>query len=694
MAIRVALAGNPNSGKTTLFNELTGSTAHVGNWPGVTVEKKEGRYKKSKEPMNIIDLPGIYSLSPYTPEEIISRNFLLEDNCDVIVNIVDGTNLERNLYLTTQIMEVGRPVVVALNMMDQVEKSGMKVDAAKLSQAIGAPVVPISALRGKGVHDLMKQVEKSAEQGREENSILLDSPLRENLQKAAQIIRDAGVKHPIFHAVKALEGDKLNEESMPSQIRGELANLAAESAKLSEYGDVEAMTADLRYSYITKYFTPLINKPKNNEGLTRSDKIDRVLTNRLLGIPIFLLLMYVVFHLTFGEFLINEAVGIPGPGVWIQGLTEELIGWIGGGIETLLENAGAGEIVNGLVMGGIVDGVGAVMSFIPQILLMFLFLSLLEDSGYMARAAFIMDRALRRFGLSGKSFVPLLMGFGCSVPAFMATRTLETEKDRRITMMLTPFMSCGAKAPIYAAIGGAIFADHTGVVTFGIYMLGIAVAIISGIILKLTVFKGEAAPFIMELPSYHLPRLKNLLLHLWDKLKGYVIRAGTIILGSVIVIWFLANFGFEEGAFGLVEANSASSLLGIVGNAIKGFFIPMGFVSGEDGWKAAVAILTGLIAKEAVVSTLGVLYGAGDLLEDDSEFTANAFATAVAASFSPAAALAFMSFNLLSIPCMAAVGALRAEMKNKKWFFGTLLFWVVVAWVVSTLVYQIGNIFM
>ena len=693
MAIRVALAGNPNSGKTTLFNELTGSTAHVGNWPGVTVEKKEGKYKKGTVPIEIIDLPGIYSLSPYTPEEVISRNFLLETAPDVIINIIDATNLERNLYLTTQLLELDCPVVVALNMIDMVEKTQTKLDVSKLSQALGVPVSPISALRGKGVADLMKQVEKSVQEKRKGNSILLDSSLREVLKKTAAVLESTDTSHALFQAVKVLEGDALTNEQISETIQSDIDMLKEEAAAFSEYNDVESLTADLRYSYITTYYSPLIQKPQSKEGLTRSDKIDKVLTNRILGIPIFLLMMWLVFHLTFSEFLITESFfEIPGPGVWIQGLTETFIGWIGGGIEALLENIGAGEIVSGLINNGIVGGVGGVLSFIPQILLMFLFLSIMEDSGYMARAAFIMDRALRKFGLSGKSFVPLLMGFGCSVPAFMASRTLESEKDRRITMMLTPFMSCGAKAPIYAAIGGAVFANHSGIVTFGIYLLGIVVAIISGIILKLTVFKGDASPFIMELPAYHAPRLKNLLLHLWDKLKGYVIRAGTIILASTVVIWFLANFGFDGGSFGMVEENSAISMLGVVGNFIKGFFIPMGFVSGEEGWKAAVAIITGLIAKEAVVSTMGVLYGAeGDALEDEG--AASILSTALVASFSPPAALAFMAFNLLSIPCMAAVGALRAEMKSAKWVTFTLFFWLAVAWIVSTLIYQIGSLF-
>ena len=712
MALKIALAGNPNSGKTTLFNELTGSTAHVGNWPGVTVEKKEGRYKKGTVEINVVDLPGIYSLSPYTPEEIISRNFLLQENPDVIINIVDGTNLERNLYLTTQLQELNYPVVVALNMIDQVEQNGTKIDFEALSQALGMPVVPISALRGKGIAELMKQVEKSSENKRSGNSILLDSVLQENINTAAKELDDANISHSLFQAIRALEEDHLTMENLqptvenhlPSSLKSNLKRLALKAKEQSEYGDVEAMTADIRYSYITEHFTPLIQKPLNESLLSRSDRIDKVLTNRILGIPIFLVFMFLVFHLTFGEFLIpaklsetlslSEGIAeIPGPGVYVQGLTETLIDWIGGGIEILLENTGASDIITGLVMTGIVGGVGAVLSFIPQILLMFLFLSIMEDSGYMARAAFIMDRALRRFGLSGKSFVPLLMGFGCSVPAFMATRTLETEKDRRLTMMLTPFMSCGAKAPIYAAIGGVIFAKNNSVVTFGIYLLGISVAIVAGIILKLTVFKGDAAPFIMELPAYHSPRLKNLLLHLWDKLKGYVIRAGTVIMASGIVIWFLSEFGFVDGKFGMVDANSAESVLGVIGNFIKPFFAPMGFASGPDGWKAVIAILTGLIAKEAVVSTLGVLYGAeGDALEDES--ASSILGAGLIANFSPASALAFMAFNLLSIPCMAAVGAIKGELKSAKWLTFTLVFWVATAWIVSTLVYQIGNLFL
>jgi ferrous iron transport protein B len=691
MPLKFALAGNPNSGKTTLFNQLTGSTAHVGNWPGVTVERKEGKYRKvdkSAEPINIIDLPGIYSLSPYTPEEVIARNYIINENPDLIINIVDATNLERNLYLTTQIMEMGRPVVVALNMMDVVKKQNDHINIAALQKVLGVPVVGISASKNQGIKELMEFAAKEAEKPRSASSVLLDTPLGDGIREIEKLLAGQNIAHPLYYAVKIIEGDKDATARLNlGPVATEVEVIRRKTLQACEGGDAEAAIADYRYQYITKNCSPLLKKSPRKDNLTISDKVDRIITNRILGIPIFLAIMLFVFHLVFTESLFGIP-DVPGPGVWLANI---LTGWIDAGTEALagvLEAAGASAWAQGLVIDGICAGVGAVVGFLPLILILYLFLSILEDSGYMARAAFIMDRLLRRFGLSGKSFVPMLMGFGCSVPAMSATRTLNSEKDRKLTAMLIPFMSCGAKLPIYTIIGAALFADNADFVVFGMYLLGIIVAILAGIILKKTVFKGEADPFIMEMPAYHLPRLKSLLIHLWEKLKGFAIKAGTIILGSTIVIWFLSNFNFS---FVMVDPNSAESMLGVIGNFVKFIFVPLGFINGPDGWKAAVAVLTGLIAKEVVVSTMGQLYNPGvegDALEDEG--AASALSVTLAASFSPLAALSFMAFNLLSIPCMAAVGALSEELNSKKWFWFTLAFWVVTAWVVSFLIFNIG----
>ncbi len=688
MALTFALAGNPNSGKTTLFNELTGSTAHVGNWPGVTVDRKEGQYKHEGKLHNIIDLPGIYSLSPYTQEEVIARNYLIDHTPDVIINIVDATNLERNLYLTTQLMETDVPIVVALNMIDLVERNGDRIDVPALQQALGLPVVTVSALKARGVHQLIHACEAAAAQPRQGASVLSQTALGHELDVIVAEARAAHLRHAVFHGVKLLENDPLPGAAVLTEAAKErVAQLRVEAQRVGNVEDFEAWVADQRYQYITANYSPNLTRKDQRVGaLTMSDKVDRVLTNRILGIPIFLGFMFLVFHLTFGETLLGIP-DLPSPGVWLQGLTEELIGWLGGGIAAGLTALGASDWAMGLVVDGIVGGVGAMLSFVPQIMLLFLFLSILEDSGYMARAAFLMDRLLRRFGLSGRSFLPMLMGFGCSVPALMAARTLPNERDRRLTMILVPFMSCGAKMPIYAVFTAALFASNSDLVVFSIYIAGIVVAILSGILLKKLVMKNEASPFIMELPSYHLPQLKSLALHLWDKLKGFMVRAGTVILGATVVVWFLSNFNFS---LQMVEANSQDSMLGIIGNGLRYIFVPLGFASGPEGWKAAVAILTGFIAKEAIVSTLGVLYGAGDAVADDG--AAAALSTTLVATFSPLAAISFLLFNLLNIPCMAAVSALRSEMSSAKWTWFAIGYWFTVAWVVSFAVFQVGRL--
>ncbi|TDW19917.1 ferrous iron transport protein B [Breznakia blatticola] len=681
--MKIALVGNPNSGKTTLFNELTGSTAKVGNWAGVTVDKKEGTYKKAKTPMDIIDLPGVYSLSPYTLEEVIARDYIVNEQPDAIINIVDATNLERNLYLTTQILETDIPVVIALNMMDVVKKTKDEINTKAIEQKLGVPVIEISALRGENIHELMNVVAALAKK-REPLDIFSGTQLESSYRSLVDLFTKHNVKQPCFTASKVLE----NDEKILSF--DEVKALQAEIEKITTLTeDNEALMADIRYGYIDEQLRSAIKKSKVLGEMSTSDKIDKVLTNRIVGLPIFALIMFLIFHCTFSENFLG--LGIASPGVYIQGLTEIPIEWISDGLTGLLDSLGASAWVYGLVIQGIVAGVGGVLSFIPQILLIFLFLSFLEDSGYMARVVFIMDRILRRFGLSGKAFLPLLTGFGCSVPAIMGARTLEGEKERKLTMLLVPYMSCGAKAPIWAIFAAAVFPNHADIMTFGIYFLGIFVAVISAVLLKRLVFKGETTPFVMEMPTYHWPRFKNLMLRLWDKLKGYITRAGTVILASTIVLWFLGNFDFS---LQMVEANSDTSILGVVADSITFIFRPLGFASGSAGWKAVVAILTGLVAKEAVVSTMGVLYTGMESEEEflgEDEATTSLVAT-IGQTFTPLAAISFMAFNLLSIPCMAAVAALRAEMNDRKLFIFTMTYWVVIAWIVSFLIYNVGSL--
>lgn len=675
LSLKFVLAGNPNSGKTTLFNELTGSTAHVGNWPGVTIDRREGKYKDSMHEVDVIDLPGIYSLSPYTPEEIIARNYIIEETPDVIINIVDSTNLERNLYLTTQLLETDCPVVVALNMTDQLERQNDSIDYANLQDILGVPVVCISALRGIGMDKLMETAIKQASIKRNGVSVLQYSDLNNCIKEAAFYLKSKNTSHPIFSAIKIIEGD--------AHVKADEKMLDLQAKIAEQFDDIEATIADLRYQYITKYYSPVLTRSRKNDEPTHSEKIDKILTNRILGIPIFLIFMFFIFHLTFGKSLFGLK-GIPSPGHLLQEGAGFIIELLAGAVTAFLEAVNSAEWTYGLIVDGMIGGVGAVLSFVPQIMLVFFFLSILEDSGYMARAAFIMDRLLRRFGLSGRSFMPMLMGFGCSVPSILATRTLESDRDRRLTMILIPYMSCGAKMPIYALFTAALFSHHSEFVVFGIYLLGITIAVISGIILKNTVLKDNSSPFILELPAYHMPRLKNLLIHIWEKLKGYIIKAGTVILASTVVIWVLSNFNFT---LQMVEQNSAESILGIIGNSIKFIFVPLGFAGGTDGWKAVVAILTGVIAKEAVVSTLGVLYGG----IEGAELAGDAFIATISASFSPLAALSFMGFNLLSVPCVAALSALNSEMRSSKWTLFTISFWIAMAWFVSFLIFNIGT---
>lgn len=700
--MRFALAGNPNCGKTTLFNALTGATAHVGNWPGVTVDKREGQYRKKGAKIDVVDLPGIYSLSPYTPEEVVSRNFIIDEKPDVIVNVVDSTNLERNLYLTTQLLELDVPVVIALNMTDALQKDGRKIDAAKLSEKFKVPVAEISALRGKGLDAMMRVAVQAAQERRTGTSVAQNvAALAKIYGDACALYKEAGISGAAFRAVKAIENDELESAKNPR-----IAEAIRRACDPDE--DYEAIVADARYKYISDACKGVVSGKKKEIGLSKSDKIDKVLTHRIWGIPLFLLIMFAVFHLTFSEdflylgamglipetaepTLVNDIFGngaINAPGTILFNLMDIATGRLG---ELIASAMPEGVWYASLVNDGIVSGVFSVLSFIPQIMVLFLFLSILEDSGYMARVAFIMDRAFRKFGLSGKSFLPLLMCFGCAVPGIMATKTLEDEKERRMTILLAPFFSCGAKLPIWAAFGAILFrGQHSDLIVYGMYVLGIVVAIVSALILKKFVFKGEASPFIMELPSYHRPQLRNTAVHLWQKLKHYLFRAATVIAGATVVIWFLTNVSFS---FKFVE-DQGDSILGQIAKVFSWLFVPLGFGMGEDGWKFVVAAFSGLIAKEMVVSTLGSFAGMSDdaLEVDSNQLLSSALGAMVSGMAGGApAAIAFMAFNLLSVPCMAAVGAAYGELRSGKRIWGAVGYWMLVAYVVSALVFWIGT---
>ena len=680
--LSIALAGNPNCGKTTLFNEITGSKQHVGNWPGVTVEKKEGKYKKDKA-MTIVDLPGIYSLSPYSAEEIVARNYIVEEKPDVLINIIDGTNIERNMYLTLQILETGIPTVVALNMMDEVESSGTKIDIDKISKALGVKVVPIVARNGKNIDILMDEVKKVSKEKNKELNIYskdVEDFLADILSQINENNKGNENVNARWRSIKLLEEDPIESEKLSSDMKNKIEPIVSKAnAKLN--GDAEGEIADQRYKFISNVVSKSVKRQVQKDGTrieTTSDKIDKVLTNRIIAIPAFLVIMYGLFKITFGE-------GPLGIGVWLQTIVGDF--WDGPLTETILtsiENMGASEWALSLVGDGILAGLGGVISFLPQILVLFLLMSILEDSGYMARVAFVMDKLFRRFGLSGKSFIPLLMGFGCSVPAVMASRTLENERDRKITIAITPFMSCGAKLPIYLMFAATLFADsNQTVVVYSIYMLGLVVAVISALILSKFVFKGEASNFIMELPQYRIPTLRSVLIHAWEKVKGFVIKAGTIILGSTILIWFLSNFNLG----GMCEMED--SILATIGRSIQWIFAPLGF----GNWKASVAVVTGWIAKENIVSTFGVLYGASDAIAE-AAMEGSAAIPGVAAAFTKAAAFSYMAFNLLCMPCFAAVGAIKKEMGNWKDTLKTIGFQMLTAWIVAFIVYIIcGFIF-
>ena len=675
MSIKIALAGNPNCGKTTLFNALTGSNQFVGNWPGVTVEKKEGKLKGHKD-VTIMDLPGIYSLSPYTLEEVVARNYLINEMPDAIINIVDGTNLERNLYLSTQIMELGIPVVMAINMMDLVQKSGNKIHIDKLSKKLGCEVVEISALKGTGI---MKAAEKAISAAQSKKKTI---PVHEFAQDVEDAIKSVENKltgtvaeaQKRFFAIKLIEKDDKIVEQMKS-----VPDVSYEVKALEDKfdDDTESIITNERYVYISSIIGQCYTKSSTGKKLTPSDKIDRIVTNRWLALPIFAVVMWVVYY-----------VSVTTVGTIVTDWTNDVLFGeiIPPAVESALEAVNCAAWLQGLILDGIVAGVGAVLGFVPQMLVLFLFLAFLESCGYMARVAFIMDRIFRKFGLSGKSFIPMLIGSGCGVPGVMASRTIENDRDRKMTIMTTTFVPCGAKLPIIAMIAGAFF-NNSGWVATSSYFVGIAAIICSGIILKKTkMFAGEPAPFVMELPAYHWPTVGNILRSMWERGWSFIKKAGTIILLSTIVLWFLMGFGWEGGSFGMVEELN-NSILAKIGSAIAWIFAPLGWTKAGEGWKMAVAAVTGLIAKENVVATFGMLFGFAEVAEDGAEIWGN-----LAQVMTPIAAYGFLVFNLLCAPCFAAMGAIKREMNNAKWFWFAIGYQCGLAYVVSLCIYQIGTL--
>ncbi|MGN1481327.1 ferrous iron transport protein B [Porcipelethomonas sp.] len=680
MEIKIALAGNPNCGKTTLFNALTGSNQFVGNWPGVTVEKKEGKLKNHKDVV-IMDLPGIYSLSPYTLEEVVARNYLINERPDAILNIIDGTNLERNLYLTTQLTELGIPVVAAINMMDVVRKNGDKINTVQLSKELGCTVCEISALKGTGIKEAAELAVKAAE---EKEPMIPQHSFSGVTEHAIAHIEEAFLhnvpeEQQRWYAIKIFERDEkvLEQLQMSENVRSHIENDIVSAEKEMD-DDSESIITNERYVYIASIIKDCYKK-KNKGGLTISDKIDKIVTNRWLALPIFAAVMFIVYY-----------VSVSTVGDWVTGWTNDVLfgEWITNGANTLLEKLNCAAWLQGLIVDGIIGGVGAVLGFVPQMLVLFIFLAFLESCGYMARVAFVMDRIFRKFGLSGKSFIPMLIGTGCGVPGIMASRTIENERDRRMTIMTTTFIPCGAKMPIIGLIAGALF-DNSGWVSVSAYFIGFAAIIVSGIMLKKTkMFAGDPAPFVMELPAYHMPTVGNVLRSMWERAWSFIKKAGTVILISAIILWFLQGFGFVDGSFKMLEEDELDySILAKIGSAIAWIFKPLGW----GNWKAAVATITGLIAKENVVGTFGILFhysGAEELAENGDQIWTN-----VAAAFSQLSAFSFLVFNLLCAPCFAAMGAIKREMNSAKWTLFAIGYQCVFAYAVSLCIYQIGSIF-
>ena len=682
MAIKIALAGNPNCGKTTMFNALTGANQYVGNWPGVTVEKKEGKLKGKKgkgEDIIVTDLPGIYSLSPYTLEEVVSRDYVLKENPDVIIDLVDATNIERNLYLTTQLIETGVPVVIALNMADLLEKRGIKIDTKRLSMLLDCPIIETSALKGEGLDKLIDEAVKVAKSSK------VDLP-KEIFSKDMEAAIDE-VKGVLptsvtddkkrWYAVKFLENDEKVKEAMKLSASGQsLVDTKRQELEKQHDDDMESIVTDERYKFIQKIVNTTVKKAKDK--LTVSDKIDRIVTNRILGIPIFVAVMWLVYY-----------VSVTTVGTFVTDWTNDVfVVAIQDFFTNILTSIGAGDLVMGLVVDGIIGGLGAVLGFVPQMAILFLFLSILEDCGYMVRIAFVMDRVFRHFGLSGKSFIPLLISSGCGIPGIMASKTIEQDNDRRLTIMTATFIPCGAKLPVIALMGGVIAGEAAGYEQSSfiaplMYFIGIVAVLVAAIILKKTKpFSGKPAPFVMELPQYHIPQAKTVLLHVWERLKGFIIKAGTILFLACVVMWFLSGFGVADGHFGMVE-DSADSLMAIIGGAIAPIFAPLGF--GE--WQPVAASIAGFSAKEGIVSTMGVLANVAGDTEDAVNVAANVgmwFPSAVAA-------FSFLMFNLLDSPCLAAISTMAKEMNDRKWFWFAILFQNIFAYVVCLCFYQIGS---
>ena len=676
MDLKIALAGNPNCGKTTLFNSLTGSNQYVGNWPGVTVEKKEGSLKGHKD-VAIQDLPGIYSLSPYTLEEVVARGYLVNEKPDAILNIVDGTNIERNLYLTTQLIELGLPVVVAVNMMDLVRKNGDQIDLKKLGDALGCEVVAISALKGAGG---MEAAEKAVKLAQSQSAGELPHVFTGSVEHAIAHIEESiqgkvDDRYLRWYAIKMFERDEkvMAEIDLSQSLKQHLEEHIADcEAEMDD--DAESIITNQRYAYINKVVSASVKKKAARHSMTASDKIDKIVTNRILALPIFAAVMFVVYYIaigTVGTFLTDWTNDV----LFGEIVPPAVQGW--------MEGVGCADSLVGLVVDGIIGGCGAVLGFVPQMLVLFLMLSILEDVGYMARVAFIMDRIFRKFGLSGKSFIPMLIGSGCGVPGVMASRTIENERDRRMTIMTTCFIPCGAKMPIIGLFAGALFGG-SGLVAVSAYFIGVIAIVVSGIMLKKTrAFAGDPAPFVMELPQYHVPAAGNVLRATWERGWSFIKRAGTIILASSIILWFLQGFGFTDGSFGMVEDNN-SSLLAAIGGAVAFLFAPLGF----GDWQSTVATITGLIAKENVVSTLGVLFRIGEEVAEDNA----GLLAAVATHYTAISAYSFMVFNLLCAPCFAAMGAIKREMNNGKWTLAAIGYMCGFAYLVALIIYQIGGL--
>ena len=681
MAIKIALAGNPNCGKTTMFNALTGANQYVGNWPGVTVEKKEGKLKskKTKEEVIVTDLPGIYSMSPYTLEEVVSRDYVLKENPDVIIDLVDATNIERNLYLTTQLIETGVPVVIALNMADLLAKRGIKIDVKRLSMLLDCPIIETSALKGEGLDKLIDEAVKVAKKSEIDLPKDIFSAELEGAVAEVKSVLPSSVSEEKkrWYAVKFLENDSKVVESMKlSGVAAQTVEAQRKALEKKHDDDMESIVTDERYKFIQKIVSTTVQKGK--EKLTTSDKIDRIVTNRFLGIPIFMLVMWIVYY-----------VSVTTVGTFVTDWTNDVfVVAIQDAATSALSAIGAGGMVMGLVVDGIIGGLGAVLGFVPQMAILFLFLSILEDCGYMVRIAFVMDRVFRHFGLSGKSFIPLLISSGCGIPGIMASKTIEQDNDRRLTIMTATFIPCGAKLPVIALMGGVISGEVAGYQESSfiaplMYFIGIVAVLVAAIILKKTKpFSGKPAPFVMELPQYHIPQAKTVLLHVWERLKGFIIKAGTILFLACVVMWFLGGFGFVDGSFGMVE-DSADSLMAMIGGVIAPLFAPLGF--GE--WQPVAASISGFTAKEAIVSTMGVLAN----VSGDTEDAVNV-AAGVASWFpSSIAAFTFLMFNLLDSPCLAAIATMAQQMQSRKWFWFAILFQNIFAYIVCLCVYQIGS---